>query len=84
MFACGVLIYQCTPALSTSQFCARRVLIGPFIHQRFPDRESHGLATEDKAGLETTGDTNAMLYYHRVGTPQCTDNFEVISVRSGI
>ncbi|TFL05465.1 prolyl oligopeptidase [Pterulicium gracile] len=44
-----------------------------FFYQRFPDRESHGLATEDKAGLETTGDTNAMLYYHRVGTPQSED-----------
>jgi len=39
--------------------------------QRYPDRESHGLATEDKAGTETQGDVNATLYYHRIGTPQC-------------
>jgi prolyl oligopeptidase len=38
--------------------------------QRYPDRESHGLATEDKAGTETQGDANAMLYYHRIGTLQ--------------
>ncbi|EIW79415.1 hypothetical protein CONPUDRAFT_60260 [Coniophora puteana RWD-64-598 SS2] len=44
-----------------------------FFYQRFPDRESHGLATEDKAGTETTDDKNAMLYYHRIGTPQSDD-----------
>ncbi|KAI9456943.1 prolyl oligopeptidase [Boletus coccyginus] len=44
-----------------------------FFYQRFPSRESHGLATEDKAGTETTGDKDAMLYYHRVGTPQSQD-----------
>ncbi|KAH0836753.1 prolyl oligopeptidase [Lanmaoa asiatica] len=44
-----------------------------FFYQRFPSRESHGLATEDKAGTETTGDKDAMLYYHRVGTPQTQD-----------
>ncbi|KAF8548935.1 hypothetical protein OG21DRAFT_1422158 [Imleria badia] len=44
-----------------------------FLYQRFPSRESHGLATEDKAGTETTGDKDAMLYYHRVGTPQSQD-----------
>jgi prolyl oligopeptidase len=38
--------------------------------QRYPDREAHGLATEDKAGTETQGDTNAMLYYHKIGTSQ--------------
>lgn len=43
----------------------------PFISQRFPGREAHGLATEDKAGIETTGDKDAMLYYHKIGTPQC-------------
>ncbi|KIJ20885.1 hypothetical protein PAXINDRAFT_165716 [Paxillus involutus ATCC 200175] len=44
-----------------------------FFYQRFPDRESHGLATEDKAGTETTGDKDAMLYYHKVGTSQSED-----------
>ncbi|KAF8448942.1 prolyl oligopeptidase [Boletus edulis BED1] len=44
-----------------------------FFYQRFPSRESHGIATEDKAGTETTGDKDAMLYYHRVGTPQSQD-----------
>ncbi|KAF7969402.1 hypothetical protein HWV62_27391 [Athelia sp. TMB] len=44
-----------------------------FFYQRYPDRESHGLATEDKAGTETTGDSDAMVYYHRLGTPQTAD-----------
>ncbi|KAF9224006.1 hypothetical protein BS17DRAFT_795584 [Gyrodon lividus] len=44
-----------------------------FFYQRFPNRESHGLATEDKAGTETTDDKDAMLYYHKVGTPQSED-----------
>lgn len=44
-----------------------------FFYQRFPSRESHGLATEDKAGTETTDDKDAMLYYHRIGTPQSQD-----------
>ncbi|OCH85438.1 hypothetical protein OBBRIDRAFT_859242 [Obba rivulosa] len=44
-----------------------------FFYQRFPDRESHGTATEDKAGTETDSDKNAMLYYHRVGTSQAED-----------
>ncbi|KIK99823.1 hypothetical protein PAXRUDRAFT_30278 [Paxillus rubicundulus Ve08.2h10] len=44
-----------------------------FFYQRFPDRESHGLATEDKAGTETTDDKDAMLYYHKVGTSQSED-----------
>jgi prolyl oligopeptidase len=39
--------------------------------QRYPDRESHGLATEDKAGTETQCDVNAMIYYHKIGTSQC-------------
>ncbi|KAN0088402.1 Prolyl oligopeptidase, N-terminal beta-propeller domain containing protein, partial [Tylopilus felleus] len=44
-----------------------------FFYQRFPSRESHGLVTEDKAGFETTGDKDAMVYYHRIGTPQSQD-----------
>jgi len=44
-----------------------------FFYQRYPDRESHGFATEDKAGIETQGDTNAMLYYHKIGTSQAED-----------
>lgn len=44
-----------------------------FFYQRFPSRESHGLATEDKAGTETTDDKDAMLYYHKIGTPQSQD-----------
>lgn len=44
-----------------------------FFYHRFPDRESHGTATEDKAGTETTGDRNSMLCYHRIGTPQSED-----------
>ncbi|KAI0092497.1 prolyl oligopeptidase [Irpex rosettiformis] len=44
-----------------------------FFYQRYPERKSHGAASEDLAGTETDSDTNAMLYYHRVGTPQSED-----------
>ncbi|KAG6331834.1 hypothetical protein ID866_7256 [Astraeus odoratus] len=44
-----------------------------FFYQRFPDRDSHGLATEDKAGTETMDDKDAMVYYHKIGTPQSED-----------
>ncbi|KAH9938686.1 prolyl oligopeptidase [Fomitopsis serialis] len=44
-----------------------------FFYQRFPTRESHGSADEDKAGTETDMDKNAMLYYHRIGTAQAED-----------
>ncbi|KAH7926038.1 hypothetical protein BV22DRAFT_1128529 [Leucogyrophana mollusca] len=44
-----------------------------FFYQRFPGRESHGLASEDKAGTETTDDKDAMLYYHKIGTQQSED-----------
>ncbi|EGN96818.1 hypothetical protein SERLA73DRAFT_124603 [Serpula lacrymans var. lacrymans S7.3] len=44
-----------------------------FFYQRYPGRDSHGLATEDKAGTETTDDRNAMLYYHHIGTQQSED-----------
>ncbi|TDL29150.1 hypothetical protein BD410DRAFT_779479 [Rickenella mellea] len=44
-----------------------------FFYQRFDARESHGDATDGKAGTETDQDKNAMLYYHRVGTPQSED-----------
>ncbi|BGP15271.1 hypothetical protein JCM10213v2_003231 [Rhodosporidiobolus nylandii] len=44
-----------------------------FFYQRFPERKEHGGAEEDKAGTETDADLDAMLYYHRVGTPQSED-----------
>ncbi|KIL67398.1 hypothetical protein M378DRAFT_74086 [Amanita muscaria Koide BX008] len=37
-----------------------------FFYQRYPERESGG-------HLQTGGDRNAMIYYHRVGTPQTDD-----------
>ena len=40
--------------------------------QRFPTRDSHGSAADDVAGTETQSDKNAMLYYHKLGTQQCT------------
>ena len=42
--------------------------------QRFGDRQSHGSASEDKAGTETESDKNAMLYYHKLGTSQCVSS----------
>ncbi|KAL5527147.1 hypothetical protein ACEPAG_5938 [Sanghuangporus baumii] len=42
-----------------------------FFYQRMPDRFSHGETGEDKAGTETDKDENAMLMFHRIGTPQC-------------
>ena len=39
--------------------------------KRLPERKSHGDAKDDKAGTETDQDLDAMLYYHRIGTPQC-------------
>lgn len=42
-----------------------------FFYQRLPERQEHGAITDDAAGTETTGDGNAMIYYHRLGTPQC-------------
>lgn len=48
-----------------------------FFYQRFPDRESHGSASEDKAGTEIQGDRDAMLYYHRIGTQQSEDTLVV-------
>ncbi|KAI0761741.1 hypothetical protein BC629DRAFT_1443455 [Irpex lacteus] len=44
-----------------------------FFYQRYPERKSHGAASQDLAGTETDSDTNAMLYYHRVGTSQSED-----------
>ncbi|KAH8102803.1 prolyl oligopeptidase [Phellopilus nigrolimitatus] len=44
-----------------------------FFYQRMPTRESHGSVTEDKGGIETDKDQDAMLMYHRVGTPQSED-----------
>lgn len=43
----------------------------PSFSQRFADRQSHGSASEDKAGTETDSDKNALLYYHKLGTSQC-------------
>lgn len=37
-------------------------------HKRYPARED----VED--GIETGGDVDAMLCYHRIGTPQCSSN----------
>ncbi|KAI0346955.1 hypothetical protein BDW22DRAFT_1321836 [Trametopsis cervina] len=44
-----------------------------FFYQRYPERKSHGAAADTHAGTETDSDMNAMLYYHRVGTPQSED-----------
>lgn len=44
-----------------------------FFYQRYPERVSHGLASDDIAGTETDSDKNAMLFYHRVGTSQSED-----------
>ncbi|KAF8529233.1 prolyl oligopeptidase [Hysterangium stoloniferum] len=44
-----------------------------FFYQRYPSREEHGSATDDKAGTETTQDLDAKLYYHRIGTQQSED-----------
>ena len=49
----------------------RNTLALTSIIQRYPKRVSHGDASSDKAGTETTSDVDAELYYHRVGTPQC-------------
>jgi hypothetical protein len=42
--------------------------------QRFPARAAHGEVGTDAAGTETDKDLNAMLYYHKIGTPQCTSH----------
>ena len=59
----------------------QNVILHPlsFIIQRYPERVSHGNASSDEAGTETTSDLDAELYYHRVGTPQC-ERFEYSSV----
>ncbi|KAF8576207.1 hypothetical protein K439DRAFT_1649348 [Ramaria rubella] len=44
-----------------------------FFYQRYPSREEHGDATEDKAGTETTQDLDAKVYYHKLGTAQTED-----------
>lgn len=41
-----------------------------FFYQRYPDRV--GLTAEN-ATIETQGDVDAMVYYHRIGTPQSED-----------
>lgn len=55
-----------------SSLCWTKDSLG-FFYQRFPERKEHGTDTDDKAGTETDSDVNAMLYYHRVGTPQSDD-----------
>ncbi|KAH7107917.1 prolyl oligopeptidase [Auriculariales sp. MPI-PUGE-AT-0066] len=44
-----------------------------FFYARYPDRASHGNATDDKAGTETEEDKWHKLYYHRLGTEQSED-----------
>ncbi|TCD62958.1 hypothetical protein EIP91_006189 [Steccherinum ochraceum] len=44
-----------------------------FFYQRMPVLESKGVAVGDATGIQTGSDENAMLYYHRVGTPQSED-----------
>ncbi|KAH8092482.1 prolyl oligopeptidase [Cristinia sonorae] len=39
-----------------------------FFYQRFPAKEG-----AETTGIQTGSDTNAMLYYHRIGTPQSED-----------
>jgi prolyl oligopeptidase len=41
-----------------------------FFYQRYPDRAS---LTAENATIETQGDVDAMVYYHRIGTPQSED-----------
>ena len=36
-------------------------------------RKEHGDESDDKAGTETDKDEHAMIYYHKVGTPQSAD-----------
>jgi prolyl oligopeptidase len=42
-----------------------------FFYQRFPDRSSHNPANSDKVTV-TSGDKDAQLLYHKIGTHQCT------------
>lgn len=50
-----------------------------FFYQRMPERVSHGDSNEDKAGTETDQDGDAMLMYHRIGTPQSEDILVMIN-----
>ncbi|KAF8631993.1 hypothetical protein AX17_004938 [Amanita inopinata Kibby_2008] len=40
-----------------------------FFYQRYPDQG----CSKENAGIQTQGDRNAMIYYHRVGTSQSED-----------
>ena len=45
-----------------------------FFYQRYPTSElDHGLDTDDISGTGTDADINAMLYFHKLGTPQSAD-----------
>ncbi|CAH7685060.1 prolyl endopeptidase [Phakopsora pachyrhizi] len=44
-----------------------------FFYQRYPEKIDHGDEKDDKAGTETQADLNAMLYFHKLGTPQEED-----------
>ena len=39
--------------------------------QKFPGTEAKGAANGEATGIQTGSDKDAMLYYHRIGTPQC-------------
>ncbi|KAJ2925832.1 hypothetical protein H1R20_g11259, partial [Candolleomyces eurysporus] len=41
-----------------------------FFYQRYPEHSSEGA---EASGIATRGDVDAMLYYHRIGTPQSED-----------
>lgn len=61
----------------------RNALVLIFNFQRYPSRVSHGNASSDGAGTETTSDVDAELYYHTVGTPQC-ERFRFRDVTPGL
>lgn len=44
-----------------------------FFYQRYPERQTNGSSAEEQIGIETEDDKNAMVFYHRIGTPQSED-----------
>ncbi|KAI5122174.1 hypothetical protein M0805_007071 [Coniferiporia weirii] len=44
-----------------------------FFYQRLPTRETDEASGGDKTGIDTDKDQDAMLMYHRIGTPQSED-----------
>lgn len=44
-----------------------------FFYQRFPDRSSHDPANPNKVTTVTSGDKDAQLLYHKIGTHQSED-----------